>query len=285
MSYVGKVLIVVQVVLSLCFMAFAGAVYTVQTNWKEKAEAAEANLQQQRSTWTTAEENYKAQVDELTTQRDQARNEADGAKAQADLRGRENDLLKQDLESTRNDLEAQRALALTKSTEAEMWREELMKQRVENRKLHEARNDLIVRVRRLEDDLFGEERRRTIYTQKHRELLDSYATVRNIIRHLGFSENPQDYPDLRTPPPEVVAHVLNTRRNRSNGVEYVEISIGSDDGVTKGHDVYVYRSGDRPQYLGRIRLVEVSADRAVGELVERSPNGVIQKGDNVTTKL
>ena len=38
MTFVGKVLVIVQVVLSLCFMAFAGAVYTVQQNWKTAYE-------------------------------------------------------------------------------------------------------------------------------------------------------------------------------------------------------------------------------------------------------
>jgi hypothetical protein len=36
MSFVGKVLIVVQVVMSLCFMAFAGAVYVTHENWQTK---------------------------------------------------------------------------------------------------------------------------------------------------------------------------------------------------------------------------------------------------------
>ena len=38
MTFVGKVLVIVQVVLSLCFMAFAGAVYTVQQDWKTAYE-------------------------------------------------------------------------------------------------------------------------------------------------------------------------------------------------------------------------------------------------------
>jgi chromosome segregation ATPase len=44
MTFVGKVLVVVQVVLSLCFMAFAGAVYTVQQEWKTAHDKKVAEL-------------------------------------------------------------------------------------------------------------------------------------------------------------------------------------------------------------------------------------------------
>ncbi len=44
MTFVGKILVAVQVILSLCFMAFAGAVYTVQEDWKSAYEGKEAAL-------------------------------------------------------------------------------------------------------------------------------------------------------------------------------------------------------------------------------------------------
>ena len=36
MSFVGKILVVVQLVLSVLFMALAGAVFSVHQNWKDK---------------------------------------------------------------------------------------------------------------------------------------------------------------------------------------------------------------------------------------------------------
>ena len=38
MSFIGKILVVMQLVLSICLMAFAAAVSTYQTNWKLKTE-------------------------------------------------------------------------------------------------------------------------------------------------------------------------------------------------------------------------------------------------------
>ena len=46
MTFLGKIVIVVQVVLSLMFMAFAGAVFSVQTNWKTRAEGLQTRLEE-----------------------------------------------------------------------------------------------------------------------------------------------------------------------------------------------------------------------------------------------
>ena len=37
--------------------------------------------------------------------------------------------------------------------------------------------------------------------------------------------------------------------------------------------------------LGKIRVVETWPDKAVCEVVNKTKNGIIQRGDNVTTKL
>ena len=90
------------------------------------------------------------------------------------------------------------------------------------------------------------------------------------------------------PPPVVEGVVMDARKSARQGTEFVEISLGSDDGLAKGHSLFVYRGangGDRGKYLGKIEIVYVTPDKAVGTVVERAKNGVIQKGDNVTSKL
>ena len=44
MSFIGKVLIAAQLVMSLLFMAFAGAVFNMHQNWKEKHDAVAKTL-------------------------------------------------------------------------------------------------------------------------------------------------------------------------------------------------------------------------------------------------
>ncbi|MFN0053354.1 MAG: hypothetical protein ACKV0T_14315 [Planctomycetales bacterium] len=69
----------------------------------------------------------------------------------------------------------------------------------------------------------------------------------------------------------------------------MEVSLGSDDGLKPGHEMTVYRSGlkgnQRSKYLARIKIVKSTPDKAVGQVIESSRNGLIQKGDYVTTKF
>src|SRR5262249_2541090 len=51
--------------------------------------------------------------------------------------------------------------------------------------------------------------------------------------------------------------------------DLVDISIGSDSGLEKGHTLEVYRLKPVPQYIGQIRIVEVRANEAVGKFVEK----------------
>ncbi len=77
-------------------------------------------------------------------------------------------------------------------------------------------------------------------------------------------------------------------KDKTNRTEFVEVSIGSDDGLLKNHLLDVYRSsaaGGAPKYLGKIKIVYVTNDRAVGQVVQAAKNGIIERGDNVTTRL
>jgi hypothetical protein len=78
---------------------------------------------------------------------------------------------------------------------------------------------------------------------------------------------------------------LRTRTNDKSGVELVEITLGSDDGLAVGHELYVYRNGGQGKYLGQIRIVHLEPDRAVGRVLPETKNGVIERDDNVSTRL
>jgi prefoldin subunit 5 len=52
--------------------------------------------------------------------------------------------------------------------------------------------------------------------------------------------------------------------------DHVVLSIGSDDGLVKGHTLEVFRLGDSPKYLGTLKIVNVTASEAVGQLTGRT---------------
>jgi biopolymer transport protein ExbD len=66
----------------------------------------------------------------------------------------------------------------------------------------------------------------------------------------------------------------------------VEISIGSDDGLSRGQRLEVYRhQTSTSAYVGRIEVIETRPDRAVCRILAEFLQRPVQKGDRVATKL
>jgi hypothetical protein len=83
--------------------------------------------------------------------------------------------------------------------------------------------------------------------------------------------------DVDRIPPKVDGIVVNV-----GDKDLIEISIGEDDGILIGHQLDVYRDD---AYLGKVKIVKTSPDRAVAEIIPEFKRGAIRKGDRVATKL
>ena len=66
----------------------------------------------------------------------------------------------------------------------------------------------------------------------------------------------------------------------------VEIILGADSGLRKGHALEVYRvTSSGSTYVGRIEVMETTPDRAVCKIDPKFQQSDIQNGDSVTSKL
>jgi hypothetical protein len=81
------------------------------------------------------------------------------------------------------------------------------------------------------------------------------------------------------PPPESVEGLVE----RTSG-NLVTISIGSDAGLLKGHTMEVFRLGQTPTYIGKVRIVEVTANKAVGQ-AEGRMTVPMRVGDIVSSRI
>lgn len=284
MTFVGKLLVVVQVVLSIFFMAFAGAVFTVQQNWKTEAETVQKTLDQTKAELGNTLSEFDAFRKDNTEKLKAAENRTGVAEGQLVGVQTDLDLKSQSLTTAQTATEANIAVAKTATDEAADRRKEALKQRSVNNQLHATNDDQTTEILTLKDDKFNLNRTNKDYVTRYNQLLAQVQFYKKIVRDNGFSTDPADY-EKAAPPPSVNGLVLNTEREKQQGTEYVEISIGSDDGLKKGHDLFVYRLDGETKYLGKIHLVYVEPDRAVGTVILRAKNGVIKEGDNVTTKL
>jgi len=64
------------------------------------------------------------------------------------------------------------------------------------------------------------------------------------------------------------------------------LTIGSDDGLAPGHELFLFRTKPRPEYLGKIRVTTVDPDQAVGVVVGNTIQGKkIKEGDSVSSTI
>lgn len=288
MSFVGKVLIVVQVVLSLCFMAFAGAVYVTQENWQKKHEAAAADV-----TRLTGDVANRDQL--LAQARDEVKRVTDSSQQETDRWKREalnkTDLLAQKTNEL-NQVNAQKesilATARSKQTEAENREREAEVLRAQTIDLQTRVSGLAGELSATKDQLFSTNTEFGRLQTRYNDLFKKWSYLEDVVAKKGIDTDPAHVAAQTRPAPPVDGLVLETRLGATGRTQMVVISIGSDDGLRVGHELDVYRLGngqDKTLYLGKVKIIDVEADRAVATVTQLARNGNIEVGDNVTTNL
>lgn len=282
MTWVGKLLVVLHLVLSVMFMALAGAVFNAHKNWKVAHEKVTQQL--------TQEQQKSRNLDtELQTAKTEAAQKITGLEGQVTQLGGEKNILQQSVttlqaENTQLKVanDASRDLAEVNSTEAADRVRESQNLRAQNADLFKSRGLLVTQVRELEDKLFGQSVQIEQLNAKHDKTLRDVVTMRQFLASNNLPTDPREMLVNDSVAPLVNGLVVDVRKGEKGNVEYVEISLGSNDGLVKGHPLTLYR-GDR--YLGKIRLQSVERNRAVGFVEAKAKNAVIEKGDNATTKF
>lgn len=286
MTFVGKLLVIIQLVLSICFMMLAGAVFTRHMNWRDKAKEFEAAVVSRDADYEKLSAEKNKVIKDQETVLAQVKNDATDAKAELRLAQDEIENQKILIDTQKTELNTQQALASISGDEAKIRREEALSARRINEQLNSALNDQNQRVRQLEDELFNKEVDSKSLADRYNTLLRTMATYRKVLVANQLDPDPNKYTQKLAPPPLVVGKVLDAKKSgRGATRQWVEISIGSDDGLTEGNTLYVYRVGEQNKYLGEIRLERVTADKSVGVVVEAAKNGIIGRDDYVTTKL
>ncbi len=289
MSLIGKFFVVMQILLSVTFMGFAVAVFTYQTDWKTRHDTEQQAKQQAQSKLLNLQGEFEKfrtdMANDLKAQQDKAEQAvAVSAALQRQLQDRT-----QANERLASDLESQTTLAEVAEDEAKARTVEAMAQRTVNLELHEKLKTNKDSLRVAEDNLYNLNVEKETLISKNKALTEEVAFLRKVVRNNNLETDPRVYAAQTDPPPILQGLVLNAAQNNRGSVDLVEISLGSDDGLVKGHRLFVYRSGlqegEDAKYLGQIELVHVDSDHAVGTVIEKAKNGIIKKGDNVTSKL
>lgn len=284
MTLLGKIFTVLIFVMSIAFCFLAVATFATHRNWRQIATnpnpgpGQKKGLKEQYEEQANLNKQLQAKIEELKLElsTEQAARRA----ALSSLQGRER-LLVADLQKQAQEL-IDKTSALTSETAAAEVAEktladvtaELTKLRAEVRLAQQDRDAQFNKVVDLTDKVQQTEALRIALEERNRQLLDKYASLQKVATAMGIDERTL----VDHVPPPVDGRVLKVRE--SSGL--VEISLGSDDGLKKGHTLEVYRG---TTYLGRIIIRDVDPDRAVGQVDKKMQRGRIQEGDNVTSKL
>lgn len=281
-NVVGKILIVLQLVFSLCFMCFAGAAYTFHEGWKKKADSlqsklvnTEQQLSDQQSQRQQETDNLKAELTAMTTRAQMAEAKVTGietslAQALGNLANAEQQRDRHLADLAIAQQEAQARIAET--TDA----------RSENLRLNDRVVDGISVRRTLEDDLLDKQGRIDEAVQRELQMVEELARLRGLLRKNKIDPNDAIVGPVPAPVEKITGVVTAAKKNESRSAELVEISIGSDDGISKGMRLIVYRGA---KYICEIEITEIYPDVSVGRVIESTRNGNIEREDNVTTKL
>ena len=283
MSYIGKILVVMQLVLSVCLMAFAGAVSSYQTNWKAKSEAIQKQLDTKNADFAKLDQDAKNAADKFNVDLKAEQEKAREAGARVSQLTQQVSLLNVENKRLAEEAQGIKQINTDLADDSNARQNEVKIVRGLLKSALEDRDKEYKEKAALEDKIFEQDTKIERYTVQNATLMKTNQQYRDVLNTHGLPTEIEEYLKAKTPPPKVDGVVTETKKPKDGGDLLLAISIGANDGLQMGHVLSVYRLGDKRKYLGRARIVDIDADTAVCELFEKS--GLVEKGDNVTTKL
>lgn len=282
MTTVGKILVVLHLVLSIMFMAFAGAIYKAQTNWRAKEKQTATAL----AAANTKIRDMQSESDKLLAEAAQksAELERDNVRVKGLNTGLESSVktLVADNQQLKKDVDQLRDQSALTTVEAIERRKEADLQREKNNEIFKNRDEHVQKFYETEDQRFELETKYQLLSDKYTQLLNDVKVMKSFLNSKGLPTEPALISSLTTPPPPLEGRITEVRKaDRRSKRELAEISIGRDSGLEVGHKLTVFRGG---KFLGTIVLTLVEADRAVGYVVKEN-NVTVQVEDQVTTKF
>jgi len=281
MTHVGKILVFVIMAFALIFLGISTTVFTTSKNWRtateeqkkkvselsKKLSDAQAGVADANKELAAAKGNYDALKKQFEDKIKQAEDET--ARAQ------------QQIEQARKEVADAQANAKTSLVDADARRKETLQLRDQKSAVEKQANEFKLKQAELFDKIRELERFLETATKNNSDLRERVAKFSALLRQHGLSDDISRVKGMESAPP-VVGEVK--RVDPSN--RRVELTIGSDDGLVVGHELFLYRQKPRPEYLGKITIISVYPDQAVGRVNGTTYQGKkIQEGDLVSSTI
>jgi len=281
MTHVGKILVVAIMAFSLVFLGTSTVVFMTSKNWKQETEKQKTEVAKVKKSLTEAQAQVDAAKKELTDAQGQA---ATATKLLSDRIRNLEDQNKRDLEQitdVREKLTKAQESPKSALEEAGAKREETVLLRTQKSAVEKQANEFKLRQADLTDKIRELERIIDTATRNNTDLRERVAKFTTLLQKNGLPTDITQIKGVENPPPVQgqIKRVDATNRK-------VEMTIGSDDGLVVGHELNLFRVSPKPEFLGKILIVSVDPDQAVGRVIGNTYQGKkIKEGDIVSSTI
>jgi hypothetical protein len=281
MTFVGRILVLVITALSLVFLGVSTVVFTTATNWKtaKEAESKKVNDLQAKT------RDLQSQLDGLQKEKIASESTHKAAMKEQDnqVAGLNDNIqrLSGEITEARKALEVAQQNAKLSLDDATARKSETDQLREQKLAVEKQANEYKLRQTELNDKIRELSRMLETATNNANDLRDRVARFSSLLRSNGLPDDISQVKGTDTPPP-VQGEVSRVDiQNRS-----LEITIGSDDGLVPGHELFLYRSKPIPEYLGKIKVIAVDPDQSAARVIGTTLNGKkIKEGDIVSSTI
>jgi hypothetical protein len=281
MTFVGKILVILIMAFALLFLGISTVVFSTSTNWKAEATKQKDEVGKLKTKYKDLEGLLSEATKDLEKAKSDHKTAIDAtekqiASIQEDIKRSQNEIT-----AARTELEKAQQSAQTALAEADDRRKETERIREAKSAVEKQANEYKLQQTELNDKIRELERMNKTLDENTKDLRDRVARYSTILRRNGLPDDITTVKGQESPPP-VEGVVAKVDANNKG----MEISIGSDDGLVVGHELYLFRTKPRPEYLGKVKVISVDPDQAVAKVIGNTVQGKkIQEGDIVSSTI
>jgi hypothetical protein len=280
MTFVGKILVILIMAFALVFLGISTVVFTTATNWSEKSKKQgesitkiQGQLRDAQARLVDAEAKLKAaEAEQKTAIAQRETRIADLTKQVTDTEG-EMTASRSQLETAQNNAKVSLAEATARKGQIDVLNETLGKAQTQANEFNNQNIELKDQIRVLE-------REKAAAEQNAKDLRSFNGRAIAYLNKMGVSPEKVNSLDPTSVPPAVEGKVMELNPTKRS----MEISIGSDDGLAVGQELYIFRVQPRAEYIGKVKIVSIYPDKAVAEVIGNTVSGKkVQENDIVSS--
>jgi len=273
MNLVGKILVTLIFVMTSVYLGFAVSVYSTHKTWREKAKTLSERIGQLKTDLQNIQTKSQAEQTALLAQIKEHEDNIKKLETARDVLLKEVEESKEAFAAKEKDLREATSLATAAVTNVEAADKKVDQLRSDLQKLREEKDDKFKQYVQLLDDRNSLQADRRRLDDTNVKLTEQLTKAKVVLERRGLSVET----DVTNEPPKVDGIVLAV-----GGDGLMEISLGSDDGLNRGHTLEVTRG---TQYLGRVQIVDTRPEKAVAKALPQFQKGKFERNDRVATRI